>query len=96
MTALVDFPGGDEVRLVVHTRDDQQVELALPTARACEELCGRGRATPRRVGRSARLEAVCRVEALAASEPRSDSAASQRRAVANAGVATCVESGYRL
>ncbi len=41
MTALGDFPGGDEVRLVVHTRDNQQVELSLPRARACEELCGR-------------------------------------------------------
>ena len=41
MTALGDFPGGDEVRLIVHTRDEQQVELSLPRARACEELCGR-------------------------------------------------------
>jgi DNA polymerase-3 subunit alpha len=41
MTALVDFPGSDEVRLVVRTRDDQQVELALPPARACEELRAR-------------------------------------------------------
>ena len=41
MTALGDFPGGDEVRLIVHMRDDQRVELALPTARACDELCAR-------------------------------------------------------
>ncbi len=41
MTTLADFPGGDAVRLLVHTRDDQQVELALPRARACEELCGK-------------------------------------------------------
>ena len=39
MTALVDFPGSDEVRLIVHMRDGQRVELALPTARACDELC---------------------------------------------------------
>jgi len=41
MTALVDFPGSDEVRLIVHMRDDQKVELALPKARACDELCAR-------------------------------------------------------
>jgi len=38
MAALTGFPGDDEVRLVVHTRDDERVELALPSARACEEL----------------------------------------------------------
>jgi DNA polymerase-3 subunit alpha len=41
MAALVDFPGGDEVRLIVHMRDGQRVQLALPTARACDELCAR-------------------------------------------------------
>jgi DNA polymerase-3 subunit alpha len=39
MAALVDFPGDDEMRLVVQTRDDQQVELALPNAQACDDLC---------------------------------------------------------
>ena len=38
MATLVDFPGEDEVRLVVHTRVGDKVELALPTAKACEEL----------------------------------------------------------
>jgi DNA polymerase III subunit alpha len=41
MAALNDFPGSDEMRLMVRTRDDQQVELALPPARACEELRAR-------------------------------------------------------
>jgi hypothetical protein len=39
MTTLVDFPGGDEVRLIVYMRDGQRVELALPAVRACDELC---------------------------------------------------------
>jgi DNA polymerase-3 subunit alpha len=38
MATLVDFPGEDEVRLVVHTRVGDKVELALPAAKACEEL----------------------------------------------------------
>jgi DNA polymerase III subunit alpha len=41
IAVISDFPGNDEVRLIVHMRDDQKVELALPKARACEELCGR-------------------------------------------------------
>ena len=65
MTALVDFPGGDEVRLVVHMRDDQRVELALPTARACDELCLR---VARLLGDSgeARLDRTAGVEAAPA------------------------------
>jgi DNA polymerase III subunit alpha len=63
MTALVDFPGGDEVRLVVHMRDDQRVELALPTARACDELCLRvtrllGDCGEARLDRTAAVEAA--------------------------------------
>jgi DNA polymerase-3 subunit alpha len=41
MAALVNFPGEDELRLVVHTRVGERVELALPPARACEELRAR-------------------------------------------------------
>ncbi len=38
MAALADFPGEDEMRLVVHTRDGEDVPMALPPARACPEL----------------------------------------------------------
>ena len=63
MTALVDFPGSDEVRLIVHMRDDQRVELALPTARACDELCLRVAQLLGEWG-EARLENAAGVEAL--------------------------------
>jgi DNA polymerase-3 subunit alpha len=63
MTALVDFPGSDEVRLIVHMRDDQRVELALPTARACDELCLRVAHLLGEWG-EARLEGAAGVEAL--------------------------------
>jgi DNA polymerase-3 subunit alpha len=63
MTALVDFPGSDEVRLIVHMRDDQRVELALPTARACDELCRRVAQLLGEWG-EARLESAAGVEAL--------------------------------
>ncbi|MGD0765380.1 MAG: DNA polymerase III subunit alpha, partial [Dehalococcoidia bacterium] len=39
MAALTEFPGEDEMRLVIRTRDGDDVELALPPARACPELC---------------------------------------------------------
>jgi len=38
MTALVSFPGRDEIRLVVRTRDGERVEMMLPTANVCELL----------------------------------------------------------
>ncbi len=41
MATLIDFPGGDEMRLIVQMRDGQKVEMDLPTARACDDLCGR-------------------------------------------------------
>jgi DNA polymerase-3 subunit alpha len=63
MTAIVDFPGSDEVRLLVRMRDDQRVELALPTARACDELCLRVAQLLGEWG-EARLEGAAGVEAL--------------------------------
>jgi hypothetical protein len=44
VACLRDFPGDDPVRLRVRQSDGQEVELALPSARACEELVGRLRA----------------------------------------------------
>ena len=41
VACLRDFPGDDPVRLRVRQADGQEVELALPSARACEELRGR-------------------------------------------------------
>jgi len=38
VACLRDFPGDDAVRLRVRQSDGQEVELALPSARACEEL----------------------------------------------------------
>jgi hypothetical protein len=32
------YPGSDGVRLFIHARDGDRIELALPDARACEEL----------------------------------------------------------
>ncbi len=39
---LAEYPGDDEIRLFVHALDGDRVELALPPARACEELRSRG------------------------------------------------------
>jgi DNA polymerase-3 subunit alpha len=41
VACLRDFPGDDPVRLRVRQADGQEVELALPSARACEELAKR-------------------------------------------------------
>jgi len=41
VACLRDFPGDDPVRLRVRQSDGQEVELALPSARACEELVER-------------------------------------------------------
>jgi hypothetical protein len=41
VACLRDFPGDDPVRLRVRQSDGQDVELALPSARACEELVER-------------------------------------------------------
>jgi len=41
VACLRDFPGDDPVRLRVRQADGQEVELALPSARACEELAER-------------------------------------------------------
>jgi hypothetical protein len=38
VACLRDFPGDDPVRLRVRQSDGQEVELALPSARACPEL----------------------------------------------------------
>ena len=38
LDALRDFPGGDDVRLTVHTLDGASQQVALPSARACPEL----------------------------------------------------------
>jgi DNA polymerase-3 subunit alpha len=68
MAALVDFPGEDELRLVVRTRVGEQVELALPAARACEELHARVTDVLLEWG-EARLEQTRAGEPLAASRP---------------------------
>jgi hypothetical protein len=41
VACLRDFPGDDPVRLRVRQSDGQEVELALPSARACPELVER-------------------------------------------------------
>jgi hypothetical protein len=53
VACLRDFPGDDPVRLRVRQADGQEVELALPSARACEELVERLRAA---VGEQGRVE----------------------------------------
>jgi DNA polymerase-3 subunit alpha len=53
VACLRDFPGDDPVRLRVRQADGQEVELALPSARACEELAERLRAV---VGEQGRVE----------------------------------------
>jgi hypothetical protein len=40
LATLVDFPGEDEVTLVVGSNGDRE-SFALPSARACKELCAR-------------------------------------------------------
>src|SRR5207248_5541497 len=35
---LRQYPGGDDIRLFVHARDGDRIELTMPSARACEEL----------------------------------------------------------
>jgi hypothetical protein len=68
MAALVDFPGEDELRLIVHTRVGEQVELALPAARACDELRARVADVLLEWG-EARLEQTRAGDPLAASRP---------------------------
>jgi DNA polymerase III subunit alpha len=68
MAALVDFPGEDELRLVVHTRVGERVELALPPARACDELRARVADVLLEWG-EARLEQTRAGDPLAASRP---------------------------
>jgi len=41
MSALAEFPGEDDVRLSIHQRDGDEVELSLPRARCCDELSQR-------------------------------------------------------
>ena len=70
MAALVaclrDFPGDDPVRLRVRQSDGQEVELALPSARACEELVERLRAV---VGETGRVEVEARTAGAATVHP---------------------------
>jgi DNA polymerase-3 subunit alpha len=35
---MASYPGDDPVRLFIHTRDDDRIELTLPDGRACDEL----------------------------------------------------------
>jgi DNA polymerase-3 subunit alpha len=51
VACLHDFPGDDPVRLRVRQSDGHEVELALPSARACEELVGRLSEVVREQGR---------------------------------------------
>ena len=53
VACLRDFPGDDPVRLRVRQSDGQEIELALPSARACEELVQRLRTA---VGEEGRVE----------------------------------------
>ncbi|MEX2246368.1 MAG: DNA polymerase III subunit alpha [Dehalococcoidia bacterium] len=41
---LGEFPGDGHIRLFVHTRADDRIELSLPDARICDELCERAAA----------------------------------------------------
>ncbi|TAK55124.1 MAG: DNA polymerase III subunit alpha, partial [Dehalococcoidia bacterium] len=38
VSLLGDYPGDDAVRLFIHARDGDRIELTLPDARACDEL----------------------------------------------------------
>jgi len=38
VSLLGDYPGGDNVRLFIHARDGDRIELTLPNARACDDL----------------------------------------------------------
>ena len=51
MAALVDFPGEDEVRLVVHTRVGDKVELALPRPKPAKSFASGWRRCCREPGR---------------------------------------------
>jgi hypothetical protein len=43
LIAMVEqHPGGDVVRLFIHARDHDKIELSLPAARVSEELRARG------------------------------------------------------
>ena len=42
VTLLADYPGDDAVRLFIHCRDGDRIELSLPDARVCEELRAAG------------------------------------------------------
>ena len=35
---LRQYPGDDDIRLFVHARDGDRIELTMPSARACEDL----------------------------------------------------------
>ncbi len=39
---LAGYPGGDAIRIFIHARDGDRIELHLPDARACEELRSAG------------------------------------------------------
>jgi hypothetical protein len=41
---MAKYPGGDDVRLFIHARDGDRIELAMPPARACDELRDAGMA----------------------------------------------------
>ena len=42
VTLLASYPGDDAIRLFIHARDGDRIELTLPSARACEELRAAG------------------------------------------------------
>ena len=42
VSLLASYPGEDAVRLFIHARDGDRIELTLPSARACEELRAAG------------------------------------------------------
>ena len=42
ISLLADYPGHDAVRLFIHARDGDRIELTLPDARACDELRAAG------------------------------------------------------
>ena len=39
---IADYPGEDPIRIFIHARDGDRIELHLPDARACEELRSAG------------------------------------------------------
>ncbi|HEY8172882.1 MAG TPA: DNA polymerase III subunit alpha [Dehalococcoidia bacterium] len=44
ISLITEYPGEDAVRLFIHARDGDRIELAMPCARACEELRTAGKA----------------------------------------------------